>query len=159
MGSSSRRFVARYILLGHSILNKTFAFYPGTVFFPMNFSDCIFMMYGQWFVNSRNRNLSENKPFLSSPLTDAADSGIASRGTTLSPINGVKLFIKPTIDNDNESITTENQSLSIDCIDLHKRMIVFSLRCSTLHIVISSNTSLQKMCRKYAIFELSDHLP
>ena len=122
----------------------------------MTFSDCIFMMYGQWFVNSRNRNPSENKPFLSSPLTDVADSGIASRGTPLSSINDVKLFINPTIGDDNESITTENQSPSFDCIDLHKRMIIFSFQYSPLHIIISSDTSLQKMCRKYAIFELSD---
>lgn len=112
----------------------------------MNFSDSIFMMYGQWFAKSRNRNLSENKPCLSSPSTDVADSGIASHDTPLSSVNGVRLFINPTIDddddNDNGSITTENQPPSFDCMNIHKRMSVFSLQYSSFHILISRHTCL-----------------
>ena len=104
-------------------------------------------MYGQWYGNSSNNNPNKNKPLASSPSTEIADSGIASRTTPLSSINDRKLFINPTIDDDNESIVTENHCFSFNSIDLHKRMIVV-LCAIRFSISLSLATLVYKKCRE-----------
>lgn len=75
------------------------------------------------------KNSNEYKQLLSSspPLTENADSGIASRITPLSSINDNKLLINPIDDDDddNQSITTEKQCLSFTLTDISKRMRIF----------------------------------
>ena len=68
---------------------------------------------------------NEYKQISSSPLTEFADSGVVSRITPLSSINDNKLNVNLFVnDDDDESITTENQYLSFDLIEISKRMIL-----------------------------------
>jgi hypothetical protein len=67
---------------------------------------------------------NEYKQISSSPLTEFADSGVVSRITPLSSINDNKLNVNLFVDDDDESITTENQCLSFDLIEISKRMIL-----------------------------------
>jgi hypothetical protein len=104
-----------------------------------NISDRIFIMNDQSIDHLLIKNSNEYKQSLLSPLTEIADSGIVSRITPLSSINGNKLFINPIDDDDDDSIATENQCLSVDLIDINKRMIFF-LQYRLLYVAISSGT-------------------
>jgi hypothetical protein len=88
-------------------------------------------------------NFLFNKQSSSSPLTELADSGIVSRITPLSSINDNKLFRNPIDDDDNASITSENQYLSFRLNDINKRMILFYYRF--LHLGIFSGAYISKM--------------
>jgi hypothetical protein len=72
----------------------------------------------------------EYKQISSSPLTEFADSGIVSRITPLSSINDNKLNTNLFVNNndDDESITTENQYLSFNLTEISKRMVFFQKR-------------------------------
>ncbi|CAF1209523.1 unnamed protein product [Rotaria sp. Silwood1] len=65
---------------------------------------------------------NEYKQSTLSPLTDMADSGIVSRITPLSSINENKLNIHHY---DDESITTENQSLSFNLTNISKLVLKY----------------------------------
>ncbi len=98
--------------------------------FPKNISDRIFIMTDQSLI----KNSNEYKQSLISPLTEIADSGIASRITSLSSRNNNKLFINPIDDDDDDnSITTEIHCPSFDLIDINKRMIFFLTLLASLY--------------------------
>lgn len=84
-------------------------------------------MNDQLLDNFLNKNSNESKRLSSpiTPFTEIADSGIASRITPLSSITENKLLSNPVDvaddDDDNQSITIENQ---FNLIDLGKRIYI-----------------------------------
>ena len=93
------------------------------------------------------KDSNDYKQSLTSPLTDMADSGIASRITPLSSLNGKKVSMNLLGDDDddgNDSIATEIYCPSPNLTDTHKRMI-FSFHTTFSRSWFFSGTCIQNM--------------
>lgn len=85
-----------------------------------------------------------------SPLTEFADSGIASRITPLSSINDNRLQVNQYDNDDDESITIKNQSIQFNLSLINKRKLFLYILITEFVYLFYSLAILQyKKCEEY----------